>query len=93
AAASTEQIHLSANVTNLPLRPPAVLARAIATLDLLSGSYLSFESDPSPDRLAEAFPPDTLARLRALKAGLDPSNLFRDNFNLGALAATSGSTR
>jgi len=37
AAARTEQIHLSANVTNLPLRPPAVLARAIATLDLLSG--------------------------------------------------------
>lgn len=37
AAASTERIHLSANVTNLPLRPPAVLARAIATLDLLSG--------------------------------------------------------
>jgi len=37
AAARTEQIHLSANVTNLPLRPPAVLARAVATLDLLSG--------------------------------------------------------
>ena len=37
AAARTEQIHLSANVTNLPLRPPTVLARAIATLDLLSG--------------------------------------------------------
>lgn len=37
AAARTEQIHLSANVTNLPLRPPAVLARAIATLDVLSG--------------------------------------------------------
>lgn len=37
AAARTERIHLSANVTNLPLRPPAVLARAIATLDLLSG--------------------------------------------------------
>ncbi len=37
AAARTEQIHLSANVTNLPLRPPAVLARAIATLDQLSG--------------------------------------------------------
>jgi alkanesulfonate monooxygenase SsuD/methylene tetrahydromethanopterin reductase-like flavin-dependent oxidoreductase (luciferase family) len=36
AAARTERIHLSANVTNLPLRPPAVLARAIATLDLLS---------------------------------------------------------
>jgi len=37
AAARTEQIHLSANVTNLPLRPPAVLARATATLDQLSG--------------------------------------------------------
>ncbi|MDN5852697.1 MAG: LLM class flavin-dependent oxidoreductase, partial [Actinomycetia bacterium] len=37
AAARTERIHLSANVTNLPLRPPAVLARSIATLDLLSG--------------------------------------------------------
>lgn len=35
-AARTERIHLSANVTNLPLRPPAVLARAVATLDLLS---------------------------------------------------------
>ena len=37
AAARTERIHLAANVTNLPLRPPAVLARAVATLDLLSG--------------------------------------------------------
>lgn len=48
----------------------------------LSGSYLSFETDTSPDRVAEAFPPDTLARLRALKAELDPTNLFRDNFNI-----------
>lgn len=36
-AARTDRIRLSANVTNLPLRPPAVLARAIATLDQLSG--------------------------------------------------------
>lgn len=40
AAARTERIHLSANVTNLPLRPPAVLARSIATLDLLSGGRI-----------------------------------------------------
>lgn len=40
AAARTERIHLSANVTNLPLRPPAVLSRAIATLDLLSGGRI-----------------------------------------------------
>jgi alkanesulfonate monooxygenase SsuD/methylene tetrahydromethanopterin reductase-like flavin-dependent oxidoreductase (luciferase family) len=36
-AAQTEHIHVSANVLNLPLRPPAVLARAAASLDLLSG--------------------------------------------------------
>jgi alkanesulfonate monooxygenase SsuD/methylene tetrahydromethanopterin reductase-like flavin-dependent oxidoreductase (luciferase family) len=36
-AAQTERIHVSGNVINLPLRPPAVLARAAASLDLLSG--------------------------------------------------------
>jgi alkanesulfonate monooxygenase SsuD/methylene tetrahydromethanopterin reductase-like flavin-dependent oxidoreductase (luciferase family) len=36
-AARTETVHLSGNVLNLPLRPPAVLARAAASLDLLSG--------------------------------------------------------
>ncbi|MEU4563136.1 LLM class flavin-dependent oxidoreductase [Actinoplanes sp. NPDC023936] len=40
AAARTERIRLSANVANLPLRPPAVLARATATLDLLSGGRI-----------------------------------------------------
>jgi alkanesulfonate monooxygenase SsuD/methylene tetrahydromethanopterin reductase-like flavin-dependent oxidoreductase (luciferase family) len=35
-AAQTERVHLSGNVINLPLRPPAVLARAAASLDLLS---------------------------------------------------------
>ncbi|MEV0388397.1 LLM class flavin-dependent oxidoreductase [Nonomuraea sp. NPDC050643] len=36
-AAQTERVRLSGNVINLPLRPPAVLARAAASLDLLSG--------------------------------------------------------
>ena len=36
-AARTGTVSLSANVTNLPLRPPAVLARSVASLDLLSG--------------------------------------------------------
>ncbi len=36
-AASTVQIGLAPNVLNLPLRPPAVVARAAASLDLLSG--------------------------------------------------------
>ena len=37
AAARTERIRLAGDVLNLPLRPPAVLARAVASLDLLSG--------------------------------------------------------
>jgi alkanesulfonate monooxygenase SsuD/methylene tetrahydromethanopterin reductase-like flavin-dependent oxidoreductase (luciferase family) len=36
-AARTSRIRLAANVHNIPLRPPAVLARAAASLDLLSG--------------------------------------------------------
>jgi alkanesulfonate monooxygenase SsuD/methylene tetrahydromethanopterin reductase-like flavin-dependent oxidoreductase (luciferase family) len=36
-AGQTERIHLAANVLNLPLRAPAVLARSAASLDLLSG--------------------------------------------------------
>ena len=37
AASRTGRVHLTANVLNLPLRQPAVLARAAASLDLLSG--------------------------------------------------------
>src|SRR5690606_3400662 len=36
-AGVTERIHFGANVHSLPLRPPAMLARSAASLDLLSG--------------------------------------------------------
>ena len=36
-AARTQRVALSGSVLNLPLRPPAVLARAVASLDILSG--------------------------------------------------------
>jgi alkanesulfonate monooxygenase SsuD/methylene tetrahydromethanopterin reductase-like flavin-dependent oxidoreductase (luciferase family) len=39
-AGRTERIRLAANVLNLPLRDPAVLARSAASLDLLSGGRL-----------------------------------------------------
>lgn len=39
-AARTERISISGNVTNLPLRPPAVLARSVASLDLLTGGRI-----------------------------------------------------
>lgn len=40
-AARTERIHVSGNVLSLPLRPPAVLARAAASLDRLSGGRVA----------------------------------------------------
>lgn len=49
----------------------------------LEGLYVSFESDPRPERIDDAFPPATLERLRVIKARYDPTGLFRDNFPLG----------
>ncbi|WP_433832857.1 FAD-binding protein [Actinoplanes sp. CA-015351] len=46
------------------------------------GLYLSFETDSRPERLTDAFPPPVLERLRGLKHDYDPTNLFRDNFNI-----------
>ena len=39
--ARTDRIRISANVHNLPLRPPAMLARAAASLDLLTGGRIA----------------------------------------------------
>ncbi|APU12269.1 MULTISPECIES: LLM class flavin-dependent oxidoreductase [Actinoalloteichus] len=36
-AAGTETLRVAPNVANLPLRPPVVLARSVASLDILSG--------------------------------------------------------
>ncbi|WP_322409806.1 LLM class flavin-dependent oxidoreductase [Microbacterium invictum] len=47
-----------------------------------TGSYLSFDSSLRPERLAEAFPPATLARLRQIKRRYDPDAVFRDNFGI-----------
>jgi len=52
---------------------------------LMSGMYLSFESGQHPQRLLEAFPPATLARLRAIKSRWDPDGVFKQNFDITAL--------
>lgn len=56
----------------------------------LDGLYLSFESSLDPGRIARAWPPPTLARLRALKTVYDPDGVFDDNF---ALTHTSSRER
>ncbi|PWC06787.1 LLM class flavin-dependent oxidoreductase [Mycetocola zhujimingii] len=58
-----------------------------ALYPFFDGIYLSFETDTRPERLADAFPPKTLTRLRELKARFDPNHVFRDNFPI--TAATS----
>lgn len=39
-ASKTQSIHISANVTNLPLRMPSIIARSVASLDLLSNGRI-----------------------------------------------------
>src|SRR5215216_6128983 len=39
-AAKTSTVRLAPNVANLPLRPPAVLARSVASLDILSNGRI-----------------------------------------------------
>ncbi|VTR78230.1 LLM class flavin-dependent oxidoreductase [Cellulomonas hominis] len=46
------------------------------------GLYVSFETDPRPERVAEAFPGPTLQRLRDLKRRYDPHDVFRHNFSV-----------
>ncbi|QZN86476.1 LLM class flavin-dependent oxidoreductase [Cellulomonas sp. C5510] len=48
----------------------------------LDGLYLSFETDPRPERVAEAFPGATLERLRELKRRYDPQDVFRHNVSV-----------
>lgn len=59
----------------------------------MEGLYLSFETDPRPERLLDAFPPATLERLRAVKARFDPHNLFHDNFSVGTAALANVGSR
>lgn len=46
----------------------------------LDGLYINFESDQRPERLADAYPGETLTRLRRVKAAYDPDNVFNQNF-------------
>lgn len=53
-AARTERVRVFPNVANLPLRPPAVLARAAASLDVLTGGRveLGLGAGAFPDGVA-----------------------------------------
>jgi FAD/FMN-containing dehydrogenase len=46
------------------------------------GGYVNFTSEPGKDNVQAAYPPDTYARLVAVKDRYDPTNLFRLNQNI-----------
>ena len=80
---ATAYAHRSANFSVAAVGTSTRLNDEWAKLgEHFSGLYLSFETDQSPERIGEAFPPATLARLRELKQQVDPNNVFRDNFNV-----------
>ncbi len=47
-----------------------------------AGAYVNFLDDEGPDRVRAAYPGSTWARLTAIKAHYDPTNLFRLNHNI-----------
>ncbi len=85
---ATAYANRSANfsVVALGSHPDRLDAQWRTLADHVEGMYLSFDSSLRPERIAEAFPPATLARLRAVKAAYDPACVFRDNFAIEPLS-------
>jgi len=81
---ATAYAHRSASFSIVAMAAPGshLDERWAEAAPLLDGMYLSFDTTVGPETVAAAFPPAHLARLRALKRELDPTNLFRDNFNI-----------
>jgi FAD/FMN-containing dehydrogenase len=47
-----------------------------------SGVYVNFLQNEEPERINDAYPAETLRRLRAVKTKFDPDNMFRYNQNI-----------
>jgi alkanesulfonate monooxygenase SsuD/methylene tetrahydromethanopterin reductase-like flavin-dependent oxidoreductase (luciferase family) len=72
--------HQSFDVGSVGTRPDAFREHWDSLRPMLDGLYTSFETDTRPERLHDAFPGDTLARLRSLKARYDAEGVFDQNF-------------
>jgi FAD/FMN-containing dehydrogenase len=48
----------------------------------VDGAYVNFFGPHDVDRIEAAYPGETMARLRRIKATYDPVNLFRNNDNI-----------
>lgn len=90
-AGQTSRIRLVPDVLNLPLRPPAVLARAAASLDILSGGRveLGLGSGAFPDGVAAMGGP-RLAPGEAIDALAEAITVLRVLWAPGQLATFEG---
>jgi FAD binding domain-containing protein/berberine-like enzyme len=52
-----------------------------------AGAYVNFINDEGPERVRDAYPPRTMARLAEIKRRYDPTNLFHRNQNVSPTAA------
>jgi hypothetical protein len=89
--------HQNFDVGSVGTRPDAFREHWDSLRPMLDGLYTSFETDTRPERLHDAFPGDTLARLRSLKARYDADGVFGQNVpippaerELAAVAADTG---
>ncbi|RMI02882.1 LLM class flavin-dependent oxidoreductase, partial [Cellulomonas triticagri] len=71
-AGGTERVAVAARGLTLDGRPPAVLARAVASLDHLSGGRVALGLAPDPDL------PEAVAVLRGMWAAGEPGPLVHD---------------
>lgn len=56
-----------------------------------AGAYVNFLDDEGPERIREAYPSPTLARLAEVKRAYDPHNMFRFNQNIASAVRASPS--
>ncbi|HEX2495772.1 MAG TPA: LLM class flavin-dependent oxidoreductase [Gaiellaceae bacterium] len=78
--------HQNFDVGSVGRRPEPFLEHWDSLRPLLDGLYTSFETDTRPERLHDAFPETTLARLRQLKGLYDPDGVFDQNFPIPPVA-------
>ncbi|MEV8118510.1 LLM class flavin-dependent oxidoreductase [Streptomyces xiamenensis] len=83
-SAATAYAHRDANFSLVVMGgADEVVDRTWARLSpFLDGLCISFDSSLRPERIAAAWPPRTLSRLRELKSVYDPEGVLGDNFAL-----------
>jgi alkanesulfonate monooxygenase SsuD/methylene tetrahydromethanopterin reductase-like flavin-dependent oxidoreductase (luciferase family)/FAD/FMN-containing dehydrogenase len=72
--------HQNFSIADIGTRPDRFRRHWDELRQHLDGLYINFETDQRPERLADAFPGETLTKLQRIKAQYDPDNVFNQNF-------------